>query len=182
MPVFLLFIAYFLLEGYSLAYFWQVFGFVNLLFALLVGAVLGIGILRTQGRYMIFRMQQSLARGQTPTDDIILGIMSFAAGILFLIPGFISDLVALFFILPGLRWIALRSVKRRIGRMMSGGNFRVFTYGMGMRGPGPGGGFYTGPQDQTEPPEEGWMRDVSPRVIDVKPVVVDSDENKPQDN
>lgn len=178
MPTFLLFIAYFLLEGYSLAYFWREFGFVNLLFALLIGAVLGIGILRTQGRYMLFKMQQSLARGEAPTDDIIQGILNFTAGILFLIPGFVSDLIALFLILPGFRRLAVRSVKRRLGRVVSGGTFRVFTYGM--RGPGPGD-FRTRSAEYTEPPPEGWMRDVSPRVIDVKPIVVESDEKNPRD-
>ncbi len=178
MPVFLLFVAYFLLEGYLLATFWREFGFVNVLFALLVGFVLGIGILRTQGRYMLFKIQQSVARGEPPTDEIIQGVLNFAAGILFLIPGFVSDLIALYFILPGFRRLAVRSFKRRIGRMMTGGSFRVFTYGAYTPG---AGGFRRREHGIAEPPPEGWMRDVSPRVIDVQPVSVESDEYNRRD-
>lgn len=169
MPILLFVLFFFLLEGYSLVYVWRAYGFVHLCFALLVAAVLGIGILRTQGRYMVMRMQQSMARGQAPTDEIIGGILSFAAGLLLLMPGFISDTIAVFLILPGFRSLAVKLFRRYMARVvaMGSGSFRVFTYGAG-----------AGETRRTS--NEEWMRDVSPRVIDVTPVSTENDEKKPE--
>ena len=170
MPL-LLVLSYFLLEGYSLAQFWKHFGFVNLLFALLAGAVFGFGVLRSQGRYMLTKMQQNLVRGLTPPDEILHGILIFVAGVLFVIPGFASDLLALFLLVPGPRHLTVAVFKRRFANLAKTGGFRVFTYG---------GGFGSGPKGTSTGAtnDDGWTRDVSPRVIDVKPIAVETHEKK----
>lgn len=164
--ILLLIIGYFVLEGYSLSFAWREYGAGNTFFALFLSAVIGIGILRNQGRNMIVKMQGTMARGQAPTDELLHGIFIFASGLLFLIPGFFSDVLALILLLPGTRHLVHWMFKRQIAKRLKNGNFRVFTYGSA------GGGAWTR--------ESGFKsestRDVTPKVIDVTPISVESRE------
>ncbi len=178
MPIFLLLISYFFLEIYVLIKIWGHYGFINTVFALIAIGILGAGFARNQGRYILKQLQHTMARGQVPTDEVLHGVMIFIAGILFLIPGFVSDFIGLILVLPGLRHLMVANVRRqmanRVARGMNQGGFRVFTYGMGGMGqPGSRPG-----TRQTEPgaPPEGWMRDASPKVIDVTPLSAETHE------
>jgi UPF0716 protein FxsA len=140
------------------------FGFINTLFALLAAGVLGAGIAKAQGRYMLMKMQGSLAQGQVPAKEVLHGLLIFVGGVLFLIPGFATDVAALVFVVPGLRHMLAAFLKRKLEKQIKSGQFR-FTYG---QFGGFGGGFRTRP----EPPGASgdWERDVSPKVIDVSPI------------
>jgi len=78
-------------------------GFFPTLFLLLGAAVLGTFLLRIQGWTTWFRVQQALARGELPAREMIEGGLIAAGGLLLLIPGFISDLLALLCLLPATR-------------------------------------------------------------------------------
>jgi UPF0716 protein FxsA len=173
-PIFLLFLSYLVLETYVFVQVWDRFGFVNTLFVLFVSAIFGIGLIRNQGRYVLQKMQASMARGLTPENQVLHSIFIFAAGVLFIVPGFISDVVGLLLLLPGSRHAVVAIFKRKLKQKMSsggagspfGGNFRVFTFGNKNHArreePGP---FHPNPTVTDE-----WARDVSPKVIDVTPI------------
>lgn len=78
-------------------------GFFPTLFLLLGAAALGSFLLRIQGWTTWFRVQQALARGDLPAREMIEGGLIAAGGLLLLIPGFISDMLALFCLLPATR-------------------------------------------------------------------------------
>lgn len=75
-------------------------GFLFTLVLLLGAAALGTSLLRIQGWTTWFRVQQALARGELPAREMIEGGLIAAGGLLLLIPGFISDVLALFCLLP----------------------------------------------------------------------------------
>ena len=82
---------------------------------LLFSAVFGAYLAKLQGKATLIRVQQALAEGRVPTAEMIDGLMIFLGGILFIIPGFISDVLGLFFLFPVTRWCAkwifLRNLK-----------------------------------------------------------------------
>jgi UPF0716 protein FxsA len=163
----LFFLGYVGLEIYVFLQAWDRFGFLNLMFAFALGAILGIGLVRNQGRYVLRKMQESLVRGQLPADEVLHGLLIFLGGLMLIAPGLISDAIGLLFIIPGPRHVIAFYLKPRLANKIKTGNFRVFSFGsMG------GGGQRTG----ASPNGDGWARDVSPKVIDVKPISVESHE------
>lgn len=78
-------------------------GFTLTVLLLLSAAMLGSNLIRQQGFTTWFKVQQGLARGEIPARDMIESALLGFAGLLLLIPGFISDLVALLCLFPGIR-------------------------------------------------------------------------------
>ena len=179
------------LEIYVLVKVGSRIGVINTIFALVAIGVIGAGLAKAQGRYIFNKLQTSLAKGETPANQVLHGILIFLAGVLFLIPGFVSDIVALVLVLPGTRHLVVAWMRKKMATQMSAGGFRVFT--AGSFGTGGFGGFGRGPFGP--PPGShregddlgfgGEGRDVTPKVIDVTPISSDSrpksgsDENEP---
>lgn len=101
LPIALLLIP--VLEIYVLVQVGQEIGFFATLLLLIFSAVLGLQLMRSQGATTMRRAQESLQRGQMPTQILLEGGMLWLAGVLFLIPGLISDVFAILLLLPGLR-------------------------------------------------------------------------------
>ncbi|CAI8787600.1 FxsA family protein [Methylocaldum szegediense] len=78
-------------------------GFLLTFILLLGAAALGTYLLRIQGWSTWFRVQQALARGELPAREMIEASLIAAGGLLLLIPGFVSDMLALFCLLPATR-------------------------------------------------------------------------------
>jgi UPF0716 protein FxsA len=97
---------------------------------LILVSVVGAWLVRHQGLTILARLQQSLARGEMPTDPLIDGLLVLLAGALMLTPGFLTDAVGLFLLLPPTRLLARTALKRRfagrisVGRGAYGGPFR----------------------------------------------------------
>ena len=79
------------------------FGFLPTLGLLLMTAVLGMSIIREQGMSALIRSQQSLARGELPTRDVVDSGIAVLGGVLLIIPGVLSDCLALPCLIPGIR-------------------------------------------------------------------------------
>jgi UPF0716 protein FxsA len=85
---------------------------------ILIGvSVLGVWIVKRQGTGVLRRMRAQLAAGQVPTLELIDGVLLLAAGVLLILPGFVSDLVGLVLLVPVARrvpggWIRRRAVVR----------------------------------------------------------------------
>jgi UPF0716 protein FxsA len=83
----------------------------GLLFA---SAVLGVILVRIQGFNTIQRIRTELDRGGSPGRDLVHGMMILVAGILLIIPGFVSDAIGLLLFLPPVRDLGWRLLKSRI--------------------------------------------------------------------
>jgi UPF0716 protein FxsA len=88
------------LEIYLLIKLIGTLGIVTTLLLLISAALLGTYLLRTQGWTTWMRVQQSLARGELPAREMIEGSLIAAGGVLLLIPGFLSDILALLCLIP----------------------------------------------------------------------------------
>ena len=106
-------------------------------------AVVGVSLVRSQGLSTLMTVQQKLARGEAPGQEIVEGMMLAAAGVLLLIPGFVTDFIGLILLTPFTRApIAKFLYKRMQLRMVTHGGFKAgFGPGQGPFGQsGPFGG------------------------------------------
>lgn len=80
----------------------------------LASAVLGIVLLRTQGTGALAHAQAELQARRDPGPHLVKGAIIVVAAILLLIPGFLTDIIGLLLLIPAVRSIAWRFLKRRI--------------------------------------------------------------------
>lgn len=64
---------------------------------------LGLWIVQTQGLGMLMKTREILRRGAVPVDGIFDGLCLVLAGFLFIMPGFLGDIVAIFLLIPDVR-------------------------------------------------------------------------------
>jgi UPF0716 protein FxsA len=151
----LLLLLYPVLELVTIVRIGGMIGVANTLFWFVAAAVLGFGIVKTRGKFMLSGFQASLAKGQIPANDALHSMMVIVGGFALMVPGFLSDAIGLLLILPGPRHLIARYVKSTLERKMRSGSFRVFTSGNVPP-------FGAGPRPTQQP---GEWRDVSPREI-----------------
>jgi UPF0716 protein FxsA len=79
----------------------------------IAAAAAGVMLLQLHGINTIRRVQASMMRGELPARAIFDGALLFLSAILLIIPGFISDAIAIMLMLPPVRWLLARMVMRR---------------------------------------------------------------------
>ncbi|MGH2967612.1 MAG: FxsA family protein, partial [Solirubrobacteraceae bacterium] len=89
--------------------------------ALLVAdAILGSMLARSQGRAVWRRFNAALQSGRPPAREVLDGTLVLFGGALLLTPGFLSDLLGLFLLLPPTRALVRAALVRRFaGRMVA---------------------------------------------------------------
>lgn len=98
------------------------------LLALLGSATLGLWLIRRTGLDMIGRLRLALARGQEPGHSLVDGACFVIAGMLLIVPGFFTDLLAIVFMLPWSRNWLIRRFAGAFGEPMApGGRGTVIT-------------------------------------------------------
>jgi UPF0716 protein FxsA len=79
---------------------------------LLADALLGSLLLRHQGRGAWRRFNEALAQRRFPGKEVADGVLIVIGGTLLLTPGFLSDIVGVFFLIPPTRALARRLLRR----------------------------------------------------------------------
>lgn len=77
-------------------------------------ALLGMLLVRAEGRHTIRKIQRKLAEGTPPTDELLDGALLLVAGVLMLTPGLVTDLIGLLLVLPPTRYPIRVVVKRYV--------------------------------------------------------------------
>ncbi len=67
-------------------------------------ALLGLLLVRAEGRHTIRKIQRKLAQGSPPTNELLDGALLLVAGALMLTPGLITDLIGLLLVIPPTRY------------------------------------------------------------------------------
>jgi UPF0716 protein FxsA len=124
-----------ILVGFPVAEFWVMgevaaaIGFWDMIALLFLSGFFGAYLARHQGAVVLVRIQQCLAEGRSPTLEMTDAAMVFVGGLLFVVPGFISDILGLILVFPLTRWL-LRAF------FIAGFRFRTGSF-QGARAPAP---------------------------------------------
>lgn len=103
MPFFIILLILPLIEIMVFASVADEIGFFMALLLLIVSGVTGMTLLRQQGLHTAFTLQQAMHTGRLPAEDIFDGLCRTAAGLLLIIPGFVTDILALLLLIPVMR-------------------------------------------------------------------------------
>lgn len=109
--------------------------------ALIVLCAAGAWLVKRQGIATWKRVNAGLARGEMPTNALLDGLIWVIAGAFLLLPGFVSDALAVLLILPPTRavlrpLIVARLARRTAAASMSVGGVSFSTFGFGAPGTG----------------------------------------------
>ncbi|EOX1555018.1 FxsA family protein [Vibrio cholerae] len=80
----------------------------------LLTAIVGASLVRSQGLQTLLTVQQRLAQGQLPAQQILEGVMLAVAGVLLLTPGFFTDILGMLVLLPAPRAYFAKQLMRRV--------------------------------------------------------------------
>ncbi|MCE9687611.1 FxsA family protein [Shewanella sp. AS16] len=97
----------------------------------LLTALVGVSLVRSQGLHTLMQVQQKLARGEVPGQEIVEGMMLALAGVLLLIPGFVTDFIGLLLLTPLSRVPIARYLYKRLQLKVIAGD--PFFGGLGPR-------------------------------------------------
>lgn len=103
-------------EIYVLLQVGQAIGPVNTLGLLILISVVGAWLAKREGLGVLRRMQRSIDNGRVPGAELVDGFLILLAGALMLTPGFLTDIVAILLLLPPVRAVVRRELRRRLAR------------------------------------------------------------------
>jgi UPF0716 protein FxsA len=75
-------------------------------------ALVGMLFVRAEGRHTLRRLQESVARGEQPTDPLLDGALLIAAGAFLLTPGLVTDAIGFLLVVPPTRYVVRAALKR----------------------------------------------------------------------
>ena len=112
-----LFLAFLVVPLVEIALFIQVGGWIGLwptLAIVVLTAVAGTWLVRSQGRAALERLRGSLTGLRDPSEPLAHGAMILFSGALLLTPGFFTDAVGFALLIPAVRRALLREAARRV--------------------------------------------------------------------
>jgi UPF0716 protein FxsA len=92
-------------------------------------ALIGMLLVRAEGRHTARKVRERVERGQLPGDELLDGALLIAAGAFLLTPGLVTDAVGLLLVVPVTRWpirtalkrwLVVPYIDRKTGRIASG--------------------------------------------------------------
>jgi UPF0716 protein FxsA len=121
----LLFIGLPLLELYILIKIGSHLGAFVTIGLIIFTGVLGLLLARFEGLRTLRQIRQNLSQGIVPAEEMVDSVLIFVGGVLFVVPGVITDFAALVLLIPFTRTIFKRWLRRRFDRMVERGNVRL---------------------------------------------------------
>lgn len=121
-PVFLFALPFLEIAGFVIV--GREIGVLSTLGLIVASGILGAVLLRVQGFGVMTRVRRELDAGGDPSRELAHGAMVLLAGVLLLIPGFVTDIIGLLLFLPPVRDVAWRFLKGRVS--ISTGGFGGF--------------------------------------------------------
>lgn len=105
--LFILFLVVPLVEIFFLIQVGQVIGAGWTIFLVVATAVIGAFLLRLQGFQTLHRAQTTLQQGQLPATEMLEGLCLLVSGALLLTPGFVTDTMGFFLLVPPMRQLLI---------------------------------------------------------------------------
>jgi UPF0716 protein FxsA len=115
--------------------------------AVVLTALVGMLLVRAEGRHTMRNIQQKTARGELPSDELLDGALLLVAAVTLLTPGLVTDLVGFLLVVPFTRYPIRLAVKKWVVVPYADAKSRGFVTGNVWVGgfpdeegaPGPGG-------------------------------------------
>lgn len=113
-------------------------GWVLALLLLFATSVLGVRLVRVQGRIAIERVSVAVSERRAPGGAAVDGALGFLGSVLLAVPGFVTDAVGALLLLPPTRaltrrWISRRYATRVVGFVSTAGRFASRDRGVKVR-------------------------------------------------
>jgi UPF0716 protein FxsA len=96
-------------------------GVVWTILLLAADSVLGSLLLRSQGRAVWRRFNDTVRAGRVPHSEVIDGVLVIFGGAFLITPGFLTDVLGVVLLVPPTRALVRRGVRRRIERRAAAG-------------------------------------------------------------
>ena len=113
----LLFIVVPIAELYVILKIGDLIGILPTLALLVADSLLGAWLMRSQGRAVWNRFQETMQAGRVPHREVFDGVLVIFGGAFLITPGFLTDIVGVVLLLPPTRSLFRRWLIRRGGRM-----------------------------------------------------------------
>ncbi len=123
--LFLLFTLIPIVELYLLIKIGGMIGAFNTILIILVTAIFGAYLTKSQGFIVINRIRQALNEGRMPGSELLHGLCVLLGGFTLLTPGFITDFFGLSMLLPPIREIYVRIAERLIMNKIHKGKWGI---------------------------------------------------------
>lgn len=119
--LFLVFSVVPVLELYVLIKVGKLIGAWETVAVLLAVSFAGAWLVRRQGFAILSRIQGELATGRLPAAEMLDGFLVLVGGVLLLTPGFLTDFLGIFFLLPGGRFFLKQYLRRWLEKRLAKG-------------------------------------------------------------
>ncbi len=93
----------------------------NTIAIVIITGITGAVLAREQGMSTLHRIQQDINNGLMPAEEIMEGIIILCGGLFFLTPGFITDILGFFMLIPITRKQIKKMLSRKIDRLIREG-------------------------------------------------------------
>lgn len=100
-------------------------GVKNTIAIIIITAILGAALTKSQGRRAMRKFQQATAEGRMPAKEALEGLMILLAGAVLITPGFLTDTVGFLLLVPPVR----TAVAGFLGKRLKG-KIQIITPGM----------------------------------------------------
>jgi UPF0716 protein FxsA len=124
----------------------QWIGLLNTIGLLLVVSLAGAWLVKRQGLGVMARIRDQRMAGRLPAAEVFDGALILVAGVLLVIPGFVTDALGLLLLFPPIRSVVRRFVSRRVMREVDMVRSKQWTRG------GPPPREYVPPESPRRPP------------------------------
>lgn len=100
----------------------DVLGFAGTVALVLITGALGASLARREGMRVLQKTQEELSQGQIPEDGLLGGLLVLIGGVLLVTPGVLTDVFGFSLLIPPVRKLWARMLRRRFERAIASGN------------------------------------------------------------
>jgi UPF0716 protein FxsA len=112
----LLFLVVPFVELYVLIQVGQAIGALPTIALLVIDSLVGAWLVKREGLRVLRRAQEQVNRGVVPGTELVDGILILFAGALMLTPGFLTDVLATFLLIPPIRVMVRRLMATQLAK------------------------------------------------------------------
>ena len=123
--IFLSFVVYSIAELALLIGIGQKIGVFNTLLLIVATSIIGIYVAKNKGMNSVRKVKNSLAHGEAPGPAVIDTMLNFSGGLLLALPGFLTDILGVFLLLPFTRKMFQPIVFYWMRKKMKNGQFII---------------------------------------------------------